>query len=388
MERADALALMREHNLDIRDFVLFVSTIEPRKNHALALSTWSRMVKMGRCVPMLVCVGATGWYNESFHQTIARDVGLADNVLVLTDIPDQLLRLLYERCLFTIYPSRYEGWGLPVSEALGHGKVPLVSRASSLPEAGGELAEYFDLDSEADFQAKLERLIDDAPYRTEKESKIVEAPNLRSWTDIARQVLNVATSMKERLEEPRPPTIIRGGVYYTFGRNQAMRIADLQHSGEVFRDTLAWHSPEVFGCWTSGAADIAIKLAEEGGEEFYLYLCLIGTATDNTVTLSVPSAGWSTKVEMRAHCQVWERIAVRFAPESTRREMRIRLSSDTLDDFAARTDGSDLRKAAVGVKGIYICRSDDAAGRLSILEAIATDDLQSISWRRPKQVVV
>lgn len=382
-ERADALAVMREHNLDMRDFVLFVSTIEPRKNHALALSTWSRMLKAARRVPLLVCVGAAGWYNEAFHQIIDRDTGLTEHVLVLTDIPDQLLRLLYEKCLFTIYPSRYEGWGLPISESIGYGKVPLVSRVASLPEAGGELAEYFDLNSEADFQAKLERLIDDVPYRTEKEHTIAKAPNLRSWADIARQILDIVGSMEEPREDIASAASIRSGIYYSFARNQAKRITDLSYSGEVFRDGLCWHSPEEFGCWIAGPADIAFSLTDEPGDDFQLYLCLIGTHVDNMVTVSVPSIGRTTKIAMKAGQQVWQHVPLRFSPNSPGREVRLRINADLLDDFTARSEGRDSREAAVGVRGLYVCRNDDVHGRLALLEAITLADYDEISRRSP-----
>jgi glycosyltransferase involved in cell wall biosynthesis len=186
------LAVLSINNLDVEDFVLLVSTIEPRKNHALALNAWSRMLKTrpAEKVPLLVCVGGSGWMNESFHQRLERDQSLRSRVVVLQDVSDQVLQTLYRRCLFTIFPSLYEGWGLPISEALAHGKVPLVSRVSSHPEAGGDFAVYFDLNSEADFQSKLEDLIDNLEGRHSREARIKAASSLRSWADIGTEIVN------------------------------------------------------------------------------------------------------------------------------------------------------------------------------------------------------
>jgi hypothetical protein len=387
-ERAAALAQLREQNLDMREFVLFVSTIEPRKNHALALSTWSRMIKTGRRIPLLVCVGAAGWYNEAFHQTIIRDVALAEKVLVLIDVSDQLLRLLYENCMFTIYPSRYEGWGLPVSESIGYGKVPLISRAASLPEVGGDLAVYFDLDSEMDFQEKLEQLANDECYRKERERRIAAASNLRSWADIGKQILHSVKLLDDTSKEIPELAIMRSGRYYSFGKNQAMRPQDLCYSAEVFRDGLAWYSPEEFRCWVGSPVDIAFSLADEPGDEFQLYLNLVGTHIDNTITLSVPSTGWTTKISVAAERELWERLALRLSPMAARREVRLRATAEITDDFARYTEGTDLRRPVVGLKGIYMCRDDDFAARLAILEAITTGNMDRISRQRPKQVLL
>lgn len=160
-ERQKAQNLLRTNNLDTEEYVLVVSTIEPRKNHSIVLNAWSRMIKRddGRPIPTLVCVGNPGWMNDAFYQRLRTDPMLAEKVKVILNVSDQALNLLYDKALFTIFPSMYEGWGLPISEALAHGKVPLVSNVSAHPEAGGPNAVYFELNSEADFQGKLEQLI-------------------------------------------------------------------------------------------------------------------------------------------------------------------------------------------------------------------------------------
>ena len=154
-------------------FVLFVSTIESRKNHILAFDVWLKLIKKRGLgdTPRLVCVGNPGWMVEAAMARLKSSDLLAEKVTILSKISDAELSTLYRACAFTIYPSSYEGWGLPVTESLIHGKACLAANVSSLPEAGGSFADYFDLESGKDLLAKLERLIDDKAYRSSREEQ-------------------------------------------------------------------------------------------------------------------------------------------------------------------------------------------------------------------------
>jgi glycosyltransferase involved in cell wall biosynthesis len=389
-ERA-AWAVLSFHNLDVEDFVLFVSTIEPRKNHMLALNAWSRMLKsrFAGTVPRLVCVGSNGWMNESFHQRLERDQALKERVVVIRDAPDELLRALYKRCMFTIFPSLYEGWGLPISEALAYGKVPLVSRVSSHPEAGRDDALYFDLGSEADFDAKLKSLIDDVPMRRRREKKIATTSPLRPWREIADEIVRTIET-----HLPKPPDEVAAtakgapaiacGRYYSFARNTAPTIRTMEHSGDIYRAGTNWHAPEPFGCWVRGlSADIAFSLADEPGDDFVVYIHWIGSSNlDNAVTLSVPTASWTKRKEVPRGASGWDIIPLRFG-SGPRREVRIRVTADAIDDFAKVSDGKDSRLASVGIKGLYVCRTSDSLQRMAIVEAIQLSDLGLIARRFP-----
>jgi glycosyltransferase involved in cell wall biosynthesis/Tfp pilus assembly protein PilF len=187
-EEAEIIA---RHGLADRDFVLFVSTIESRKNHPLAFDAWLAMIEERGLerTPTLVCVGNPGWQFEAIMRRLHASASLQSRVCVLSNLSDKALGVLYRHCLFTLYPSSHEGWGLPVTESLCHGKVPLIARASSLPEAGGDLAEYFDPACEKDFRDKLIRLIDDAAYRRGREAMIARCAALRDWAQIADDIV-------------------------------------------------------------------------------------------------------------------------------------------------------------------------------------------------------
>lgn len=386
-EDRKALDLLRAHRLDAEEFVLFVSTIEPRKNHSLVLNAWTRMIKRsdGRRIPRLVCVGNTGWMNESFYQRISGDEKLKERVVVLHNVSDQLLRLLYRRCAFTLFPSLYEGWGLPISEALAYHKVPLVSRVASHPEAGGDFAEYFDLDSEADFQTKLDKLIYDRKFREKREEEIAAGRPLRRWEEISVDMLDAVRRLISPNEKPRPlpsPNIACGRLY-SFARNDEAQIANIRHSGDIYRDGTDWHAPEPWGCWVRGrSGDLVVNLAEEQGVDFQIFVRLVGTnSLDNSVTLSIPEADWATTLPLKASEAVWVKIPISFSTENQTREVRIRISGEAVADFAEETGGSDVRISAFGISSIYVCATSNLLQRQEIAEAIALNVTDDISRR-------
>lgn len=129
-------------------YVLFVSTIEARKNHALLFRAWQRMLAElpAGSVPKLVFAGHPGPLTADLMQQIRNTGGLGGHLSIIVSPSDAELAALYRGCLFTVFPSLGEGWGLPVTESLAFGKPCLAARASSLPEAGGDLARYFDPD--------------------------------------------------------------------------------------------------------------------------------------------------------------------------------------------------------------------------------------------------
>jgi glycosyltransferase involved in cell wall biosynthesis len=127
-----------------RAFVLYVSTIERRKNHELLYRVWIRLKERGVATPKLIFVGMPGWGVNDFLADLSLDRRIAGDIEILNHVTDHDLHWLYRQSLFTVYPSLYEGWGLPVTESLAHGKFCLCSSAASIPEAGGEFCEYLD----------------------------------------------------------------------------------------------------------------------------------------------------------------------------------------------------------------------------------------------------
>jgi glycosyltransferase involved in cell wall biosynthesis len=170
-------------------FVLFVSTMERRKNHEVLYRAWVRLIEAGCVIPNLVFVGMRGWGVEDLLSDLARDRRIYGRIHVLQTVSDAELAMLYDRCLYTVYPSLYEGWGLPVLESFEFGKFCLCSNAGSLPEAGGDLAEYLD---PWDLNAWVERIRYFAghPDEIEKRNQMVaQLFRSHSWHDTSQSIM-------------------------------------------------------------------------------------------------------------------------------------------------------------------------------------------------------
>lgn len=175
------------------EFILCVGTIEVRKNHLLLYQAVKLAAERGIALPQVVIVGGRGWLVEETWNLLTRDRGISGSVVILEDVDDSELRRLYRRSLFTVYPSMYEGWGLPVAEALAYGKAVAASSASSIPEIGGDLVSYFSPYSADECLAAMLSLLDDET-RASAEERIAREYVVTSWEDTANQVLQRLTA--------------------------------------------------------------------------------------------------------------------------------------------------------------------------------------------------
>ncbi len=201
-----------------RPYALFVGTVEARKNHILALEAWRRLIESrGRDeVPDLVCIGRLGWHADDFLREYVETGGLDGKVSVLsTSVSDAELARFYAHAEFTVYPSRYEGWGLPVSESLAFGKVAIVADNSSLPEAGRDLATYFASEDADGFVAAIEACALDPEARRAAEERIAEDPTPPiTWQQVADTMMaDVATARTSEGRKPVYPEIELGREY-------------------------------------------------------------------------------------------------------------------------------------------------------------------------------
>jgi glycosyltransferase involved in cell wall biosynthesis len=173
-------------------YVLFVSTIERRKNHEVLYRALVRLAEQGRAeLPTLVFVGMRGWGVDDLMNDLKRDPRVRGKVVHLEHVTDAQLTALYAGAAFTVFPSLYEGWGLPVAESLAHGKFCLSSNTSSLPEVGGDLVEALD---PWDVQAWAQRLafyVDHPEALAEKERDIATRFVPTPWEQTARAVLEI-----------------------------------------------------------------------------------------------------------------------------------------------------------------------------------------------------
>jgi glycosyltransferase involved in cell wall biosynthesis len=181
--------------LEEHPFVLCVGTIEARKNHEILYHVWDRLVaRHGVRTPTLVIVGMMGWGVQDLLSRIRLNPRVAGSIVILENVADASLVWLYEHCLFTVYPSFVEGWGLPVVESLALGRPCLASNAKAVVEATQGLVPTLD---PLDFGAWLDHVerwsldpaaLDDAVER-------VRAYRPPSWRQHGRGMLDVARGL-------------------------------------------------------------------------------------------------------------------------------------------------------------------------------------------------
>lgn len=126
-------------NVDDKNFILFVGTHEPRKNLKRLLEAYSTISPGILGSLKLVIVGGEGWGGVSVVDYVKR-FNLGDRVIILGYVDDEVLRLLYKSALLLVMPSLYEGFGLPLLEAMSAGTPVLTSNCSSMPEVVGDAA--------------------------------------------------------------------------------------------------------------------------------------------------------------------------------------------------------------------------------------------------------
>lgn len=174
-------------------YVLFVSTIEARKNHLLLFRVWRRLLDdmPAAAVPTLVFAGRVGWLVDDLMKQLDNTGYLDGKIQLIEDASDADLASLYHGCQFTLFPSFYEGWGLPVTESFMFGKPCIAARGSSLPEAGGRLARYFDPESVGDAYGVIRATIEDPDGLRAWQAEVVRCFQPVPWRATA-DALNAA----------------------------------------------------------------------------------------------------------------------------------------------------------------------------------------------------
>jgi glycosyltransferase involved in cell wall biosynthesis len=194
-------------------YLLYVGTIQPRKNLERLIDAFARLVQAKKDMPglQLVLAGRRGWLSDGILAR-AREVGLDDQVVFTGYVREEDLGALYSAAGLFVMPSLYEGFCMPVLEAMAVGTPVVSSNASSLPEVVGDAALLFDpRDIDAMASAMGRGLLDDG-LRQELVARGCERAKSYTWERCARTVLAVleAVAAGERPRVAREWTASRG----------------------------------------------------------------------------------------------------------------------------------------------------------------------------------
>ena len=182
------------------DFLLFVGTLEPRKNLLTLLKALDQIVRQTSLRPQLVIAGGEGWLMDETFSFIKHS-GIGDRLRLTGYLGDDELRALYSSCRIFVYPSLYEGFGLPPLEAMACGAPVIAGRVAALQEVLGSAARLFDpLNVEALAGSIVELMENDEERRRMASNGPKHAAKF-SWAETARRTLNV---YRDVVSEARP----------------------------------------------------------------------------------------------------------------------------------------------------------------------------------------
>lgn len=346
-------------------YVLFVATIESRKNHLLVFNAWLALIRHygAEAVPDLVCVGKRGWLADAAFGLLAGSAALRERVAVLHDVPDTELDALYRHCICTVFNSHYEGWGLPVTESIGHGKVPIVADNSALREAGGEAALFFASGSEPELVARLESMLFDDAFRMAQEATLRASPPLRRWEELAADLAAALATAPPAATPPRARLApLRAGADYAVralpGHEPvvAMAVADAVREGPCWGRLKEWGVRALRGCAVlrlpaalHGTARITLEMQGPPGGGRFALRAGAGDAPDG------PPRWIETGEHERLFC-------VLEVPDAAGRELVVEIETPE----GTRLD--DGRWVGPNLLGFMVCAADDLAARLGYLE--------------------
>lgn len=174
-------------------FVLTVSTIEIRKNHRLLVQVWRRLIERHGpdAVPTLVFIGKIGWRVEELMEELRASKYLGGKIVIAAAVSNATLAACYRSCLFTVFPSLTEGWGLPVEESFFYGKHCICSDAGSIPEVGGPFADYFASDNADEARALIERALFEPGFLAAREERLRAGFRPADWADTFGEIVSV-----------------------------------------------------------------------------------------------------------------------------------------------------------------------------------------------------
>jgi glycosyltransferase involved in cell wall biosynthesis len=363
-------------------FVLSVGTLEVRKNHLLLHRAWASMLrKRGhQKVPNLLLAGRRGWLIEEFLELCTKENFLNGKINIQSNLSDSELSYLYERCMFTIFPSFAEGWGLPVGESLSFGKACLASSATSIPEVGGDLVVYFDPYDSFGATEVIEHAIFDQEFLSGLSNRIKAKFQSRTWANVADTFVQRIGESVATLKHngPSHPGAFKARIPIEAGRLYQVTAEALGGRSEIswpqklirLLRYSGWHSLEKWGSWSARPrAELRLHLGEEyAGQNATVYLLLKLPTSLSSDLIRISDGGEnSTFVRSLEATPKWVRCNATVDSEGLLRTI--------IENSTEKADQHDThpRDLFVGFSGYGYHLNTDIAARVGIIEELLLD---------------
>ncbi len=260
-----------------RPFLMYTGGIDPRKNIERLIEAFAALPASVRGSHQLAVVCAAEADARAALLAHAAEVGLVPGDVVLTGfVSDEDLRDLYALCAAFVFPSWYEGFGLPVLEAMTAGRAVIGSNVSSIPEIIGRDDALFDPFDVADISGRILQVLTDEDLRVDLERSGLERAALFNWDRSAALAIEALEAMTLRVEQP---------------------------TQVIARPTMAYVSPVPPA--RSGVSDYSAELLPELAEHYRITVITDETSTD--LALPVRSCAW-----LREHADEFDRVLYHF----------------------------------------------------------------------------
>jgi glycosyltransferase involved in cell wall biosynthesis len=187
--------LEQQVNYDFsKPYLLFVSTIEPRKNINTIITAFNFLKQKYKIAHQLILIGKKGWNYEPIFAAIESSY-CKHEIHHLDYLSDELVALFYSKADVFVYPSHYEGFGLPVLEAMTLGAPVISANTSSIPEVTGDAAILIDPNEPIELAEAILKIISDSQFSQELINKGKERAKLFSWERTAKETLKAYRSL-------------------------------------------------------------------------------------------------------------------------------------------------------------------------------------------------
>jgi glycosyltransferase involved in cell wall biosynthesis len=357
---------------EAEEFALFVATLESRKNHLMVFTAWLNLLRRHgpQAVPRLVCVGKPGWHADAALSLLENSPELQRHVVLMPHVSDQELDALYDRCAFTVYNSHYEGWGLPITEALAHGKIVITPAHSALTEAGGDAALYFTPQSLPELTERLEQVMLDPAFRAAQEAVVRQKGRPRSWDAVKDEAMDALAALAAHPDRPAAERIaLEPGRYYSLRRQDSIALTLEPVLADMVREGPGWYPLDDWGVHcAAGLATLRLPLPGQEDGPVPLRLALEmqapNLAMEVLLRIRLPDAA---PVLFSVPLAAGEAATCLFdLPATAARVLEVEIDSG--EGLPALQHG-ESRRLGVGLRGFMLCRLDDHLSRLAFLES-------------------
>ena len=352
-------------------YVLCVGTLEIRKNHIYLFKIWRDLItSRGEDVPNLVLVGRWGWKIDELRDELEESDYLENKIIVLSSVADSELTYLYKHCLFTVFPSTVEGWGLPIGESLAYGKLCIASNTTSMPEVGGDFVRYIDPFDLSDGKAQITWALDHPKEVDAWTDRIKREFKPRTWTNVAAD-MGQAIRALSAVADPNRDTD------FTLPSGEVVEVGE-NHIRHRAKDELRWYTlPLIFFSGWSGSEDwgrwstnrvARMRFRVDGvHNETLLRLAL---------RLQLPLSQTAVALTVRSRDQMTNFVI----SDSNRRwyYCQVRANADGCVEVSLAVKGTvmlpegELRSLYIGVSAIGIAEQGEVEQRLRLLEGVTT----------------